>query len=244
MADVAVFQQNGFHARFDWGYEGVKALAPVSDIVVIVDVLSFTTCVDVVLARGGVVYPYRFRDAYASDYAARVHAVLAGKRGEPISLSPASLSAIHEGCRIVLPSPNGATCAFLAKDSGAVVVAGSLRNASAVARFVRQTGGVITVIASGERWPDGSLRPAFEDMVAAGAILGELRGYRLSPEARLAVAAFDATKPELYPLLCESASGRELIAAGFAEDVAIASAWNASQTVPVLNREGAFVPGR
>jgi 2-phosphosulfolactate phosphatase len=244
MTDVAVFQQKGFQARFDWGYEGVKALAPVSDIVVIIDVLSFTTCVDVVLTRGGVVYPYRFRDASASEYAARVHAVLAGKRGEPISLSPASLSGIHEGCRIVLPSPNGATCAFLAKDSGAVVVAGSLRNASAVAKFVRQTGGIVTVIASGERWPDGSLRPAFEDMVAAGAILGQLIGYRLSPEARLAVAAFDAAKLDLYPLLSESASGRELIASGFAEDVAIASAWNASQTVPVLNREGAFVPGQ
>lgn len=66
---------------------------PVSDIIVIVDVLSFTTCVDVVLSRGGIVYPYRYTDASgAAEFALKLEATLAGKRGEPISLSPTCLS--------------------------------------------------------------------------------------------------------------------------------------------------------
>jgi 2-phosphosulfolactate phosphatase len=241
MSHLSVFQQIGFTARFEWGSEGVRALAPVSEIVVIVDVLSFTTCVDVVLSRGGIVFPYRHKDSSALEYARKVNAVLAGKRGEPISLSPSSLSAVEQGSRIVLPSPNGATCSFLAKESNAKVIAGCLRNASAVARYIKQSGGTVSVIASGERWPNGSLRPAFEDLVAGGAILHELiDDYRLSPEARSAVAAFLAAKGDLPRFLAASGSGQELIAEGFSEDVAIACEWNASRIVPILNREGAF----
>jgi 2-phosphosulfolactate phosphatase len=241
--NVYIFQQNSFTARFEWGYEGVRVLAPVSDIVVIIDVLSFTTCVDVALNRDGVVFPYRFRDSTSREYAAKVGAVLAGKRGEPLSLSPASLSTMEKGTRIVLPSPNGATCSFLAKDSGATVIAACLRNASAVARYVKQKGGTVSVIASGERWPDGSLRPAYEDLVAAGAVLSELTDYHLSPEAKAAVAVYEAGKMDLSAMLEASSSGQELIAAGFREDVVIASEQNASERVPVLNGEGAFVTG-
>jgi 2-phosphosulfolactate phosphatase len=238
--DLSVFQQTGFTARFEWGLEGVRALAPVSDLVVIIDVLSFTTCVDVVVNRGGVVFPYRYRDSSTIAYARNVKAIVAGKRGEPFSLSPHALSTIEQGSRIVLPSPNGATCSFLAKESRAVVIAGCLRNASAVARYLNQHGGTVTVIASGERWPNGSLRPALEDMIAAGAILSELTGYQLSPEARSAVAAFLAAKDDLRHVLEASGSGQELIAKGFPEDVAIASEWNVSDVVPLLNEEGAY----
>lgn len=243
MEQLSVFQQNGFTARFEWGYEGVQALAPVSDVVVILDVLSFTTCVDVVLSRGGIVYPYRYKDASAVEYAAQVDAKLAGKRGEPISLSPVCLSTavIEQGERIVLPSPNGATCSFLAKDHQATVIAASLRNAAAVANYLKQHGGVVTVIASGERWPDNSLRPAFEDMVGAGAILSHLTDYRLSPEAQSAAAVFHAVKHDLHNLLRDSASGRELIEKGYPEDVTIAAQINASTIVPILNQAGAYV---
>jgi 2-phosphosulfolactate phosphatase len=240
LKNLAVFQQIDFQARFEWGREGVRALAPVSDIVVIIDALSFTTCVDVVLNRGGLVFPYPYKDATAQDYARKKDAILAGKRGEPISLSPASLSTIERGTRIVLPSPNGATCSFLAKETHSTVVAACLRNASAVANYIKQHGGTVAVIASGERWPDGSLRPSFEDMIAAGAILGQLESFRLSPEARTAIAAFQMAKDHLRHLLETSCSGQELIAMGYSEDVAIASEWNASHIVPVLNEEGAY----
>ncbi|WP_276617579.1 hypothetical protein [Streptomyces coryli] len=60
-----------------------------------------------------------------------------------------------------------------------------------------------------------------------------------SPEAALAATAFTAT-PDAGAAVCESSSGRELIAGGFAEDVAIATEVDVSGVVPVLS-EGAFV---
>ncbi|MGF9821036.1 2-phosphosulfolactate phosphatase [Brevibacillus agri] len=199
MDDLTFFQQTGADVRFDWGYEGVRTLAALSDIVVIIDVLSFTTCVDVVLNRGGTVFPYPSKGKAAGEYADQVNAIVAGKRGEPISLSPYELSTIPFGSRIVLPSPNGATCSFLARESKATVV---LRNVSAVASFARQSEGVVSVIACGERWPDGSLRPAFEDLMAAGAILSQLEEQRLSPEALTAVAVFDANERQASTVAC------------------------------------------
>lgn len=246
MQNLSVYQQQSFTARFEWGYEGVETLAPVSDLVVIIDVLSFTTCVDIVVGREGTVFPYRFKDATAADYAAEVGALLAGKRGEPISLSPACLASLEPGSRIVLPSPNGATCSFLAKAHDVTVIAGSLRNASAVARYLNRQhpGGTVSVIACGERWPDsGTLRPAWEDMVAAGAILSELEGRTLSPEAQAAVAVFQSARHNLPALLEACSSGQELIVNGFSQDVALAAAYNASQAVPILNGEGAYQHG-
>ena len=53
------FDQSGHRLRFDWGAGGLTRLAPASDVVVIVDVLRFTTCLDVAVGCGAVVYPYR-----------------------------------------------------------------------------------------------------------------------------------------------------------------------------------------
>ncbi|WP_134683963.1 2-phosphosulfolactate phosphatase [Brevibacillus migulae] len=238
-----VFQQEGYQVRFEWGYEGVRTLAPVSDIVVIIDVLSFTTCVDVVVGRGGIVFPYRHRDDTAIAYADHVNALLAGKRGEAISLSPASLQTIEKGSRIVLPSPNGSTCTVLAKDSGATVIAGCLRNASAVAGYIREQKGIVSMIACGERWADGSLRPAIEDMLAAGAIISELQEMSKSPEALLAEGAFNAAGGNLSGLLEGCSSGQELITSGYGEDVKVASTIHTSKMVPILSQDGAYQGG-
>jgi len=235
-------RQTSFSARFEWGYEGVAALGPGTDILVIIDVLSFTTCVDVVLGRGGIVYPYRVKDETLQAFAREKQAIAAGRRGETISLSPASLARIPTGSRIVLPSPNGATCTVLAKGHGATVIAACLRNASAVGRFLRSHGGSIGVIACGERWSNGNLRPAFEDLYAAGAILRELHGYRLSPEAMSAVATYEHGQGEATRLLRHCASGQELINMGFPEDITLAAMVNASSVVPVLNQDDAYEP--
>lgn len=235
-----LFRQDGATARFEWGYEGVQHVGRGSSIIVIIDVLSFSTCVDVVIGRGGVVFPYRMKDESAASFAEEKKAMLAGKRGEPISLSPASLHSIPQNSRIVLPSPNGSTCTVLAKECGAVVIAGCLRNASAVASYIRQERATVTMIACGERWPNGTLRPAIEDMIAAGAILHELEEHQLSVEAQMAVAAFHSAKHALLSVLEQSGSGQELIRKGYPEDVQMAAQYNVSQHVPVLNHGAAY----
>lgn len=240
--------QSGCDARFEWGREGVRRLAPVSDVVVIVDVLSFSTCVDVAVSRGATVYPYRWRDASAETFARERGALLAVSRGrttpeQPYSLSPVSLEALPPGARLVLPSPNGSTLASLAADSRAAVIAGCLRNASAVAAAAKALGQTVTVIAAGERWEgEGEpLRPAIEDMVGAGAILAALRPTAPSPEAIAAIAVYAAAAAALPPFIAACASGRELVQIGYAADVDAATQHDVSDVIPLL-RAGAFTP--
>jgi 2-phosphosulfolactate phosphatase len=235
------FDQHGFQSRFEWGVSGVRLLAPVVDLVVIVDVLSFSTAVSIAVEFGARVVPYPYRDGTAAAYAKSIGATLASpNRSAPgPTLSPASLAALRPGETVVLPSPNGATCAVEAAVAGAMVVAGCLRNASAVGQLVANHGGAVAVVAAGEQWPDGSLRPSVEDLIGAGSILTASDPATLSPEARAAVAAFRTVRSRLDASLGESASGRELVAAGFGVDVQLAAELDATDIVPVLV-DGAF----
>jgi 2-phosphosulfolactate phosphatase len=94
------------------------------------------------------------------------------------------------------------------------------------------------VVAAGERRPDGSLRPAVEDLVGAGAILHALGG-RPSPEARAAVAAFLDAAADLPATLAGCVSGHELAARGHAADLLLAAERDVGRVVPVLSG-GAF----
>ena len=105
-----IFDQSEFDIRCEWGQHGVQHLAPISDAVIIVDVLSFSTAVVVAVGCGATVYPYGERDGSEVRYAKSLEAVLAGPRGKAeYSLSPTSLTNIPSGTRLVLPSLNGAT---------------------------------------------------------------------------------------------------------------------------------------
>ena len=102
------------------------------------------------------------------------------------------------------------------------------------------------MVAAGERWPDGSLRPAVEDLWGAGAVLaalGDLGVAGLSPEAEQAAAAFTAASTALGDRLRASASGRELDAIGFGDDVRVAGELDASDVVPVLEGEAFTASG-
>jgi 2-phosphosulfolactate phosphatase len=195
--------------------------------------------VDIAVSRGAVVYPYRWRDASAAAYAQSLGAVLAERRRHTpgYSLSPASLLHVPTGTRLVLPSPNGAALSTLAGQLP--TFAGCLRNARAVAAVLPALGRCISLIPAGERWEDGSLRPAFEDLLGAGAIIRQLPGTR-SPEAAVAEAVFLHFQHDVRACLQQCGSGRELISLGFADDVALAAALDASDCVPVLT-EGAYV---
>ena len=221
----------------EWGPEGACKFDAKVGAIVIVDVLSFSTCVDIAVARGAIVYPFGFHDPRAAfEVAKDLGAEVAGPRGSSncrFSLSPASLVSISAGTKLVLPSPNGSAIAAAARS--VPVLSGCLRNARAVAQRAIQVahGSSIAVIPAGERWPDGSLRPAIEDLIGAGAIFDEL-GLPCAPEADVARQAFRSARPNLAGLLRECVSGRELIDRGFPEDVEAAIELNTSAAAPML----------
>lgn len=236
--------QRGYGVRFDWGLEGARRLAPGTAYAVVVDVLSFTTSVSVLVDAGTRVRP-RAWHADAADDAGSVP-VAVGRRAvtpeRPWSLSPAALRSAPRTPELVLPSPNGSAIAAAIKNHCGLV-AGSLRNAAAVGRWLRESGvgtpdRPLTVIAAGERWPDGSLRPAVEDLLGAGAVIAALGAADRSPEAATAARAY-AAGTDLAGTIMDSASGRELAATGYTADVAIAVELDATDVVPVL-RDGAF----
>jgi 2-phosphosulfolactate phosphatase len=103
---------------------------------------------------------------------------------------------------------------------------------------LREIDAPITVIACGELWPDGTLRPSIEDLLGAGAILAELDG-RFSPEARAAVWAWNGARSDVESVIRECVSGDELVAKGHRDDVVYASEVNSSRAVPILVN-GAF----
>ncbi|MDF5715056.1 MAG: 2-phosphosulfolactate phosphatase [Rhizonema sp. NSF051] len=156
---------------------------------------------------------------------------------EGYSLSPASLTKIAEGTKLVVPSPNGSSLTLLTGKTP--TIAGSLRNSKAVAQFVQRYGSRIAVIPAGEKWEDDTLRPAWEDLIGAGAILSFLNGS-LSPEAETAVATFHTFKKDLLAYLKKCSSGKELIAKGFELDVELAAAFNVSDCVPLFT-ENAYI---
>ncbi|MBI2760114.1 MAG: 2-phosphosulfolactate phosphatase [Chloroflexi bacterium] len=85
---MSYFDQEPYAVRCEWGGTGLAELLPRSDAIVIVDVLSFTTCVDVATARGAAVYPYRWRDQSALRNA-RAVAEAAARVGPRVSVIPA-----------------------------------------------------------------------------------------------------------------------------------------------------------
>lgn len=231
-------QQADWQVCFEWGPTGLAAVG--GHDVVIVDVLRFTTAVCAGVEQGARIFPYRWKDDSARTFADSVGAVLAGG-ADPLgpSLSPVRMSQLQPADRVVLPSPNGSTCAALAQEAGATAYAACLRNATAVAEHLAGSEGPITVVAAGERWPDGSLRPALEDLLGAGAVLAALSRSR-SPEAEAAAALWRSVAERAETLIRGCASGLEQVERGWDDDLAYAVQADASDAVPVLI-DGAFV---
>jgi 2-phosphosulfolactate phosphatase len=155
------------------------------------------------------------------------------------TLSPASLLDVAEGDRLVMPSANGSVISAAALMSGLTVVAGAMRNAGAVAKWLDGRFETVGLVPAGERWADGSLRPCYEDLVGAGAIASRLmdldENAPFSPEVVAAVAAFGARES-----LAGVPSGKELVDWGFADDVELAQMMDADPVVPVL-RDGRYI---
>jgi 2-phosphosulfolactate phosphatase len=241
------FDQSPSRCRLDWGRRGARRAAERGDILVIVDTLSFSTTVATAVHRGGLIYPCAEGED-AEALARRVGAEVAVRRDEVpaqgrFSLAPTTCLGMEPGTRLVLPSPNGATCSRYAR-AGRCVLIGALVNASAVAEAVTElldaSDLCVTVIACGERWrtpsEDGELRVALEDYLGAGAILACLR-HEKSPEARVCRSAFQSARDELHDLLWDCASGRELRGRGYAGDVEHAGRLDVYDAVPIVRGE-------
>jgi len=220
--------------ELEWGTQGLRMLSEHCDAVVIIDVLSFSTSVTVAVARGASVWPHAGTER-AEELARAIGATLARGRNtrEGRTLSPASLLGVQQGERLVMPSPNGSALSHASLMSGLTVVAGSLRNAAAVASWLTVHNEHVGLVPAGEQWPDHSLRVAYEDLVGAGAIASRLQtldaDVQLSPEATAALAAFDVRRP-----FDETPSGIELVERGFADDVALAEEVDVDPVVPLL----------
>lgn len=267
---MAPHDQHGADVRFDWGRQGlVSLLGGGVRTVVVVDVLRFTTAVDVACGRGAAVTPYGADDdGAAAGEAARRGAVLAttaaagGDTTSP-SLSPVSLRNLTGSDHLLLPSPNGGSLAAAAAEAGVVVLAGCLRNAAAVAGAI--TAFPVGIVAAGERWPDGSLRVAVEDAWGAGAVVRALSPPAATDAGMGLLALFAdpgaATQPtrshsrslspeaawtaanlpnDLPSILPKTASGRELRDAGWSLDIEVAAALDVSRSVPRLDAGGTF----
>ncbi len=213
-------------------------------VLIVVDVLSFSTTTDLVLNRGARVLPVRRRDARGVAEARTAGAVIAGEH--EWTLRPSSVTEIPSGTLLALASPNGATLSTSAAQTGAHVLVGCLRNASATAAKARELAGgnPIGVIPAGERWGvnmfgdgehSGPLRPCVEDHLGADAIVAALArgGGELSAEAALAAAAYAAT--DVPTALRTCTSGTELAATGNGNDVILAAQEDVSDSVPMLS---------
>jgi 2-phosphosulfolactate phosphatase len=138
--------------------------------------------------------------------------------------------------------------AQIAGGAAAIVVAGSLRNRTALARWVlsRQAGKgdrfTVAVVAAGETRPDGSARFALEDLLGAGAIIDALAEVGIdycSPEAAAAAAAFTGLANATGHLIGASTSGRAIAADGGRTAIDRAIDLDSTDEVPVL-REFSF----
>ena len=232
--------QNEYDIRLEWGQKGVEELSVISDVVIIVDILSFSTCVDIVTNNSASVIPYKWKDKTAVEFAKRKNAILADhirQYSTSYSLSPTSLLNVKKEEKIVLPSPNGSALSL--STGTAITLCGCLRNAKAVAEYAMKAGKKIALVPAGEQWPDGSLRPCFEDLIGAGAIIFYLNGI-LSPESTTALSAFHAYKENLTEGLLKCSSGKELIERSFENDVILAGEFNCSRGVPIL-KNGEYI---
>jgi 2-phosphosulfolactate phosphatase len=229
-------------AHTEWGLMGVETMRARVTVLVIVDILSFSTAVDIAVGCGAAILPFPSGDrSTAQEAATKAKAQLAAPRqagGGHVSLSPRTLGRLAPGTRLMLPSPNGSRISLAG--GGTSVMAGCLRNAPAVAAHARMLAGQgdIAVIPAGERWPDGSLRPAIEDWLGAGAILDAL-AMPMSSEAALAREAYRSALLSIGDIIRGSVSGRELIDEGYSDDVALALDLQCSAAAPVM-RDGAY----
>ena len=205
----SAFDQSGYQVRFEWGVAGLDRLAP-SDVVVVVDVLRFSTSVIDRVAAGDTV-PL---DAAAHAVSLNGAAVAAHAAASPVVLLGALRNAGAVATAIMAEQTRRG-----ARTSIAVIAAGELPHDDSADR-------------------SAGVRFAVEDLFGAGAIIDALGGLGIdhtSPEAAAACESFRGLRGAVRHLLTASGSGRELAERGRRDDVLHAAALDAETVVPRLD---------
>jgi len=226
------------HVGFD--LPDLRAGKARGDVLVLVDVLSFSTAVAAATARGMILLPAGSRrraESLGLEKDAQVSVSRKDTAPGRYSLSPLDYAEAPSGMRLVLRSPNGARLAVASRGAPAVIVA-ALVNASACGRAAaagaKAEGRGVTVIAVGERIPGARRRRfAAEDLLGAGAVAAAVDLPRTG-EATAAIRAFEASRKDLEATLLSTTSGVELVGAGWREDVRYAARLDALSVVPLL----------
>ena len=205
------FDQSAYQVRFEWGVDGLARLAP-SDVVVVVDVLRFSSTV-----------------------------VQAVERGESVALDASARAVSINGAAVAAAAADGSATVLLGALRNAGAVARAVL-AMQHDRGTRTSIAVIACgeLASAE--PGAPLRFAVEDLLGAGAVIDALSDLGIdhsSPDAAVAGEGFRALRRATKHLLTASGSGRELDARGRGHEVLAAAAVDAASAVPVL-RDGMF----
>ncbi|MET0672120.1 MAG: 2-phosphosulfolactate phosphatase [Microbacterium pygmaeum] len=212
------FSQSDYQVRLDWGLDGLVRITP-ADVVVIVDVLRFSTTVTVAL-ESGADFPL---DAAAHEIS--------------INGAPLAEAAGRSGALVLLGGLRNAGAV------GAAIYAEQARRGERTSIAVIACG-ELAGRGDAHRNPDAHVRFAVEDQLGAGAVidaLAELGIDHSSPEAAVAGESFRALRRAATHLITASGSGRELAEAGLRNEVLAAATADAASVVPVL-REGVFRP--
>jgi 2-phosphosulfolactate phosphatase len=214
-------------------------------LVVVFDVLRATTSMAAALAAE--VEEIRvFGDLEAARSAAgkTTNALLCGERdclrpeGFDLGNSPGAFArALHAG-RVMYMSTTNGTRAIVAARDAQVVLTGALVNAAAVARAIvqRWPGLDVTLLCAGT---GGAV--AMEDVVGAGAVMRALEELTdVTPVSDVAIMAgrlFGSARHDLRHILAESRGGRNVIAAGLAQDIDFAARLDALDVVGVVQKD-------
>ncbi|MGK9219584.1 MULTISPECIES: 2-phosphosulfolactate phosphatase [unclassified Microbacterium] len=200
---ASAFDQSSYQVRFDWGVDGLRRLAP-ADVVIVVDVIRFTSNVAAAVARGEQV---ALADAHAvSINGAAVAQAAAGLEHAPVVLAGALRNAAAVARAVLAEQERRG-----ARTSIAVIAAGE-RDGAGLRFAVEDQLGAGAVIAA----------------------LSDLGIDHSSPEAVVPAESFRALRRAVKHLLTASGSGRELEGDPRHADVKPAAAIDDLDVVPVL----------
>lgn len=187
-----------------WGFKLTDTLVTQYDICIVVDVLSFSTSIDLLLGA-----KENLQDDTASNSLVN-------------HLSPQKLT---------VPSPVGLPIQL--DISHKAVLIGCLRNARAVAKAARMLGNSVLVIPVGDKLAEEEFKTCSEDFIAAGAIISYLKGIGTA-ESDAALDVYNSSKGNLEEMIRLSSSARKMLLSGYLTEVDEACQFNKSKNVPLL----------